>query len=193
MFNSFTPIADNKLDEVVYSSNEIKEDIERLSREIDSFYLHGTEDTPVALVVMDGAFMFAADLIRQCDTEFEVQFVKMKSYEGNARLKRPIMHSSPRIITELMGKHVLIIEDILDSGMTLRQIYRSVKLNKAADIKSCVLIDREEGSTNDAHKFYDGADFTGKTISVPSFVVGYGLDYKGLYRDLPNVHAMEPF
>jgi len=134
------------------------------------------------LVVLKGAVPFAADLMRHLEGDLRVDFVRAKSYQGS--------HSSGSIqITHmpeepLAGRHVLVIEDILDTGLTAAAIMACLREQGPASLALCTLLDKPTRRTTEIK-----ADFVGFTIDN-QFVVGYGLDYNERFRQLPAVYVL---
>jgi hypoxanthine phosphoribosyltransferase len=136
----------------------------------------------VFLGILNGAFLFAADLFRRIDFQARISFVKLASYEGT---------SSSGFIKELIGwnediknKTVVIIEDIVDTGITLERIVDELIIRKAYEIKIAAMLFKPGAYTKDIRLDYVG-------FEIPNdFVVGYGLDYDGLGRNLPSVFTL---
>jgi hypoxanthine phosphoribosyltransferase len=136
----------------------------------------------VFLGILNGAFLFAADLFRRIDIEARISFVKLASYEGT---------SSSGTIKELIGwnediknKTVVVIEDIVDTGNTLERIVDELVIRKASEIRIATMLYKPE-----AYKKKIPLDYVG--IEIPNnFVVGYGLDYNGYGRNLPSVYTL---
>jgi hypoxanthine phosphoribosyltransferase len=140
---------------------------------------------PTLLVLMDGAFCFSADLVRAIPlTEVELIFRRASSYRGMTSTGTVTMEPLP----DLRGEHILVVDDILDTGQTLAQAVTAARLAGADTIATCVLLDKP------ARRVATGlrrADFTGFTIP-DSFVVGYGLDHDGRWRGLPDLCVIDP-
>jgi hypoxanthine phosphoribosyltransferase len=136
----------------------------------------------VFLGILNGAFLFAADLFRRIDFQARISFVKLASYEGT---------SSSGFIKELIGwnediknKTVVIVEDIVDTGITLERIVGELIIRKAYEIKIAAMLFKPGAYTKDIRLDYVG-------FEIPNdFVVGYGLDYDGLGRNLPSVYTL---
>ena len=136
----------------------------------------------VFLGILNGAFLFAADLFRLIDLEARISFVKLASYEGT---------SSSGSIKELIGwnediknKSIVVIEDIVDTGITLERVIDELVIRKASEIRIATLLFKPEAYTKDIHLDYIG-------FEIPNdFIVGYGLDYNGYGRNLPSVYAL---
>lgn len=134
------------------------------------------------LGILNGAFLFAADLFRRINLEARISFVKLASYEGT---------SSSGTIKELIGwnedirnKSVIVVEDIVDTGNTLDRIVDELIIRKASEIKIATMLYKPAAYTKDIALDYVG-------FEIPNdFVVGYGLDYDGLGRNLPSVYTL---
>jgi hypoxanthine phosphoribosyltransferase len=164
------------------SADRIARRVHRIGREISRVY--ADIDTPLVLVViLKGATVFAADLLRSLDIPAELEFVRASSYptgtSSNGRLKLAHMVEGP-----LVGRHVLLVEDIIDSGVTVNAVRKRIQRLGAASVRLAALLDRP------ARRQVEVAiDFTGFVIP-DRFVIGYGLDYAGLYRELPHIYAL---
>jgi hypoxanthine phosphoribosyltransferase len=165
---------------VLVSRDEIDTFCRRLGEEITRDY-QGKE--LLVICVLKGAFVFLADLIMAIEVPCEVDFMAVSSYEG-------IKSSGVvRIIKDLdqniAGKHVLLVEDIVDTGLTLEYLVDILSRREPASIRICTAFDkpnRRKGEVN--------ADYIGRVIP-DEFIVGYGLDYNGFYRNLPDVSVLE--
>lgn len=134
---------------------------------------------PVFLVVLNGAFVFAADLLRAVTTDCEVQFVKLRSYSGTASTGHVQVDLAPA--ESLSGRHVVVVEDIVDSGETLFRFLPLVQAQNPASLAVCTLLSKPEAMVHALTLDYSG-------FEIPNdFVVGYGLDYNGLGRNLPGI------
>ena len=137
---------------------------------------------PVFLAILNGAFIFAADLARACELDCEISFIKLQSYRGMGSSGEVIRHIG--LERSLEGRHVLIVEDIIDSGRTLAGFIPELKKEKPASIGIAVLL------LKPASLEYDiDIDYVGFKIS-PRFVIGYGLDYEGLGRNLKGIYQL---
>ncbi|WP_186645323.1 hypoxanthine phosphoribosyltransferase [Fluviispira vulneris] len=162
---------------VLFSESDIRERIKQLSEQINHDY--GTENTLVILIVLHGALIFASDLVRNLAMPTEIETVRIKSYEGttstgNINLVTPL----PK---DLEGKHILVIEDIVDTGRSINFLLNELQKSNTKSIKVCSLLDKPE-----AHEYPLKADYIGFQIAK-NFVIGYGLDLDGKYRNLPYV------
>ena len=153
--------------------------IEELAQQVN-IDLAGRE--VVFLGILDGAFLFAADLFRRINFPARISFVKLASYQGT---------SSSGSIKELIGwnediknKTIVIVEDIVDTGNTLERIVDELVIRKATEVKVAAMLFKPAAYTKDIHLDYIG-------FEIPNdFVVGYGLDYDGFGRNLPSVYSL---
>ena len=132
--------------------------------------------------VLNGVFLFAADIFRQINLDCQVSFIKLASYDGTSstgKIKELIGWNE-----DITGKTVIVLEDIVDTGATLERVIGELKLRKAADIKICTLLFKPEAYTKDIPVDYIG-------FEIPNnFVVGYGLDYDGYGRNLRAIYKL---
>jgi hypoxanthine phosphoribosyltransferase len=146
-------------------------------------YVYRDIDTPLVLVViLKGATVFAADLLRSLSIPAELEFVRASSYgsgTSHGALRLAHMVDGP-----LVGRHVLLVEDIVDSGRTLHGVTRRLRRLKPASLRVAALLDRPA-----RREVNVTIDFLGFTIP-DRFVIGYGLDYAGLYRELPGIYSL---
>jgi hypoxanthine phosphoribosyltransferase len=164
------------------SAARIKRRVRDLGRNISETYRD--IDTPLVMVViLKGATVFAADLLRSLTIPAELEFVRASSYHGgttsSGRLQLAHMVDGP-----LIGRHVLLVEDIIDSGLTVNAIAKRIKRMNPASLRLAALLDRPARRVQAVD-----IDFTGFVIP-DRFVIGYGLDYAGLYRELPHIYSL---
>ena len=164
------------------SSERISRRVQQLGREISEVY--AASDTPLVLVaILKGATVFAADLLRSLSIPAELEFVRAASYgagtKSSGRVK--IAHM---VEGSLEGRHVLLVEDIVDSGRTIDTILKRFRRLRPASLRVAALLDRPARREIDVH-----IDFVGFVIP-DRFVIGYGLDYAGLYRELPGIYSL---
>ena len=159
------------------TTDEIIEVVHRIAEKIDLDY---KDLNPVLLIVLNGAFIFAADLVRQLSIPLRLEFVKVSSYKGtqsSGQISQDFLWKTP-----LAGQHVLIVEDIVDTGHTLAYLKEKILHEKPASLEITCLLKKP-----DAYQYPDILKYEGK--SIPNdFVVGYGLDYNGLGRDLDCIY-----
>ena len=164
---------------ILVSETQITEAIARLSSEIARDY----DLSNLALVgVMDGAVTFLADLMRSFEHPLTVTTARIRSYDGTKGGTLTV--ESLPLRDRIEGRHVLIVEDILDTGATCALFSRRLKEKGALSVKICAMLDKPSRRIHNVK-----ADYVG--FEVPdTFVVGYGLDYDGRYRNLRNVHVL---
>lgn len=172
----------NDMQKTLYSKQELEETVARLGREITKDY---QGKTPVLVAVLKGAFIFMADLVRAIEIPCTVDFMVVSSYGKSTQTS-----GSVKIIkdldTNIEGKDVIIVEDILDSGITLSNLIRVLNQRHPASIKICTLFDKPA-----RHKVDIQVDYNG--LEVPDeFIVGYGLDYAEIYRNYPEIAVLKP-
>ena len=164
------------------SSARIARRVHLLGRHVSEMY--ADIDTPLVMVIiLKGATVSAADLLRSLSIPAELEFVRASSYpsgtSSNGRLKLAHM-----VEGTLVGRHVLLVEDIIDSGVTVNAVARRIRRLGAASVRLAALLDRPARRQVEVT-----IDFTGFVIP-DRFVIGYGLDYAGLYRELPGIYAL---
>ncbi|MEM8834724.1 MAG: hypoxanthine phosphoribosyltransferase [Planctomycetota bacterium] len=141
-------------------------------------------DRVVMLPVMTGAMVFTADLIRRMPVKLSMRLVTVSSYAGQTTESRGAAFRGV-IPRDLGGRHVVIIDDILDTGRTLQLVRDIVREQNPASVRSCVLLDKPERREVDIRAEHVG-------FEIPdAFVVGYGLDYDGYYRNVPDIRVLD--
>lgn len=160
----------------LYKREVIIEKIKQIASKINEDY-KGKEI--YAIGVLKGCIFFMADLLRYIEVPLTIHFVELRSYEGDKSTGNVSLKFSTDINVE--GKEVLIIEDILDTGVTLDYMIKSIEMQKPALVRVCVLIEKPS-----RRKVKVKADYVGFVIP-DYYVVGYGLDYNELYRNLPYI------
>ncbi len=164
------------------SSARIAKRVRELGRQISEVY--ADIDTPLVLVViLKGATVFASDLLRSLSIPAELEFVRASSYgagtSSGGHLKLAHMVDGP-----LIGRHVLLVEDIIDSGITVSAIAKRIRRMGPASLRTAALLDRPARRVVEVK-----IEFCGFVIP-DRFVIGYGLDYAGLYRELPHIYSL---
>jgi len=154
-----------------------------LGRQISTVYAE--IETPLVLVViLKGATVFAADLLRSLTVPAELEFVRAASYGTGTSSQGHPLRLARMVDGTLIDRHVLLVEDIVDSGRTADAVIRSVKRMKPSSLRLAALLDRPARRSIEVK-----IDFKGFTIP-DRFVIGYGLDYAGLYRELPAIYSL---
>ena len=161
------------------TAEEIDEQVTRIAAEINRDY-HGRK--PLFIAILNGAFIFAADLFKQIDIEAQIAFIKLASYKG--------VKSTGNVITaigldaELYGRDVIIIEDIVDTGKTLSQFLPQLEHQHPASLKIAALLHKPDAMVHPIK-----IDYLGFTIPN-KFVLGFGLDYDGLGRNIKEIYQL---
>ncbi len=165
------------------SAEEIRQAVERLGKQISADYA-GSGSEIVVVGILKGAFVFLADLVREISCPMILDFMQVSSYyngtvsTGNVKIKKDLDY-------DIAGRDVLIVEDIIDSGVTMQCLKRELYSRNPRSIKVCAAFDKPS-----RRKVDFTADYIG--VEVPDeFIVGYGLDYAGKYRNLPDVCVLE--
>lgn len=161
------------------SANQISEQVKRLAVEINKDYLG---KKPLFVVILNGAFMFASDLLRQITTEAEVCFIKLASYKGVTSTGQVV--TSIGLDVDLVGRQVVIVEDIIDTGRTLSHFLPQIKYHHPASLKIAALLHKPEALINPVK-----IDYVGFSVS-DKFLIGYGLDYDGLGRNIKEIYQV---
>jgi hypoxanthine phosphoribosyltransferase len=165
---------------VVVTAEEIRRRVDELAASIAQRY-EGRE--LVVLAVMTGALVFLADLIRRLPVMMRLTLVSASSYSGSTTTSNGIK-SIGEVSDMIHGRDVLIIDDIIDSGHTMRALIEQVRRKAPLTVRTCVLLRKVRPGVDQP-----AADFLGFEIA-DEFVVGYGLDFDNLYRNLPDLNAM---
>lgn len=172
----------NDMLKTLYSKQDLEQTVARLGKEITADY---QGRTPVMVAVLKGAFIFMADLVRAIDIPCTVDFMVVSSY-GKGTQSSGAVKIIKDLDTNIEGKDVIIVEDILDSGITLSNLIRILKQRNPASIRICTLFDKPA-----RHKVEINVDYNG--LEVPDeFIVGYGLDYAEIYRNYPEISVLKP-
>jgi hypoxanthine phosphoribosyltransferase len=168
---------------ILLTEDQLREGIRRMAGEIQQHY----EGRPLTIVgVLIGSIVLLADLIRLLPIPLEVELVQARSYRGGSTRPGPLVLNVDRISSGIQGRDVLLVDDIFDTGNTLWELIPQIDEMGPASVRSAVLL-QKEGQCKVSMK----PDFVGFTIPN-EFVVGYGLDYRDQYRNLPYVAALEP-
>jgi len=161
------------------SADKISEEVSRVASEINKDY---TGKRPLFIAILNGSFMFAADLFKQINIEAEICFIKLASYKG--------IKSSGQVITaigldvDLVGREIIVVEDIVDTGNTLTKFLPQIHNHRPASLKIAALLHKPEAMVHPIKIDYLG-------FSVPNkFLLGYGLDYDGLGRNIKEIYQL---
>ena len=167
---------------IMIPAEQIDKAVDAVAQRINADY--AGKETPLFLGILNGSFMFMSDLIKKIEFQNELSFVKLASYDGTCStgcVKSLIGLNNP-----IEGRHVIIVEDIVDSGMTLSFLKENLLSRGAASLHIATLLDKPERRRVPLH-----VDYSGFTIP-DEFVVGYGLDYAEKYRNLPDIGVLRP-
>lgn len=166
----------------VFSAKVIEERVSALAAEIDATY---GEEALVAICVLKGAFMFFSDLVRRLKNPgLELDFVRLSSYGMNSASSKHVIFSKD-IEVDIFGKHVLVVEDIIDSGHTMRFLMDQLAARKPKSVAVATLVDKHERREADIDVAFAG-------FCVPEgFIVGYGMDYAERFRGMPEICELE--
>ena len=174
---------DKDIEQILLSEEQIQNRIRELGEILTAEY---ADKNPVIVGVLKGVVVFYADMIRQIKVPCQMDFMWLSSYSGANSTGKMLVRQD--VTADIQGRHVLILEDIFDTGSSLEFTVNHLKEKHPASIKICTLLDkperRREGVTLQA-------DYVGFTIPN-AFVVGYGLDYNEHYRNLPYVGVLKP-
>lgn len=166
---------------ILLSEDTILQRVRELGQQISDDY-RGKEITIVC--VLNGAVVFLADLLRNLDVPNNLDFARISSY-GHGTESTGEANILQGLITNIEGRHVLVVDDIVDSGLTLRCLKKILMARRPASLKLCVLLNKAGRRTEDIEVDYMG-------FGIPDeFVIGYGLDYAGQYRGLRYIAALE--
>jgi hypoxanthine phosphoribosyltransferase len=162
------------------SENEIQQKVKQLAQQLNEDY---SNKKPLFIAILNGSFMFAADLFKYLNIDAEICFIKLASYKGT--------RSTGQVVTaigldmDINGRHVIILEDILDTGKTLNHFLPQIKNQQPASLKIAILLHKAEATV-----YHMNVDYC--CFSIPDkFVVGYGLDYDGLGRNISSIYQLK--
>ena len=166
---------------ILFTKDEIAATVNKLAAEIRQDYLG---KHPILIGVLKGSFMFMADLIRLLDFPLEVEFIRLSSY-GRGRESAGKIKLVQGLQSEVKGRHILVIEDIVDTGLTTGFLLDYLSKKKPASLKLCALTDKPSRRQAPVNIDYRG-------LIVPDkFIVGYGLDWDERFRNLPDIYVVE--
>lgn len=165
--------------EVFLKEEDIQKEIKRVAAEINRDYA-GKE--PLFLCVLNGSFMFAADLLKDVNVPCNVSFVKVSSYQGTDTTGK--VKELMGLQEDVEGRHIIIVEDIVDTGYTMRDVLDSLAEKKAASVQVCALLCKPDKLKVDINLKY-------LAMNIPNgFIVGYGLDYDGFGRNSRDIYKI---
>ena len=172
---------EHDIEKILVSHDEITEAAKKLGAQLTKDY---AEKNPILVGILKGSIPFMAELVKHIDTHIEMDFMMVSSYHGGTA-SSGVINIKQDVTQDIKGRHVLFIEDIIDTGQTLKSLRDMFKEREAASVKIATLLDKPEGRVVEIE-----ADYT--CFTIPNeFVVGYGLDYKENYRNLPYVGVLK--
>jgi len=168
--------------EILLPADLIRQRVQALADDISRDY---AGLNPLLVGVLKGVLIFMADLLRAISIPAEVDFMAVSSYSAQSR-DQGLVRLEKDLETPLAGRHVLFVEDVIDTGLTLNYLLRTLRARQPASLEVCVLFDKPQRRLVEIPLRYTGFDLP------PRFVVGYGLDYRERYRSLPFVGLLDP-
>ncbi len=167
------------IDRVLFSESDIKNMVKKVAAQINEDY---AGKKPLLVVLLKGSVIFAADLMRSLIIDCEMDFMKVSSYSGTQ--STGVINVISDLRTDIKGRHIIIIEDIIDTGSTLHKLVGLLQSRNPESLKICALLDKPSGRKADVY-----GDYIGGTVGN-EFIVGYGLDYNEKFRNLPYIGVM---
>ena len=172
---------ENDIKKILVSHDEITEAAKKLGAQLTKDY---AGKNLILIGILKGSIPFMAELIKHIDTHIEMDFMMVSSYHGGTA-SSGVINIKQDVTQDIKGRHVLFVEDIIDTGQTLKNLRDMFIEREAASVKIATLLDKPEGRVVEIE-----ADYT--CFTIPNeFVVGYGLDYKENYRNLPYVGVLK--
>jgi hypoxanthine phosphoribosyltransferase len=175
-------VLDADIEEIVVTADQIDDRIAELAKEIDADY---SDREPVLVGILKGAAMFMSDLARALERPTRMEFMAVSSY-GSGTQSSGVVRILKDLDFDIAGEDVLIVEDIIDSGLTLSWLLKNLQARNPASISIVTLLRKPDAVKVDVDVRYVGFDIANE------FVVGYGLDYAEKYRDLPYIGRLSP-
>ena len=167
--------------DILYSEDKIQKRVKELAQEISNDY---RDKTPVLIGVLNGAFIFLADLVKRLEINCEIDFIKISSY-GNAKTSSGEIDVKKDIDCHMEGRDVIIVEDIVDSGLSIKFLESKISLMKPKSLKFVSLFMKKDSAQVEFNIDYVG-------FHIPNeFVVGYGLDFAQKFRNLPALYILK--
>lgn len=169
------------LSAVLFDEAVIRNRIKEIGSQLSDEY---KDKNPILVCILKGATLFMCDLMRSMTIPLETDYMSISSY-GDSTQSSGVVKIRKDIDSDIQGRHVIVVEDIVDSGLSLNYIIEYLKKHNPASVKTCILLDKPE-----AHKTTVQVDYKGFNIGN-EFVVGYGLDYAERYRNLPYIGILK--
>ena len=171
----------NNIDRILLAKEEIAEKVKDLANQIKNEY---SDKKPIILCILKGSLIFTADLVRELDFPCTIDFMQVSSYGAGTETTGKLVVKKD-MDTDISGRDVIVVEDILDTGVTLSNLLPELRRRGARDVKLCVLLNKPERRKAEVAADYIGFDIENE------FVVGYGLDYNEEYRNLPYIGILK--
>jgi len=169
------------VEKVLLSTAELKNKVTELGQILSRDY---AGKNLLAVGILKGAMVFMADLIRNISVDVQIDFMAVSSYGASSK-STGVVRIMKDLEQNIEGRHVLIVEDIVDTGLTLNYLLEILKAREPASVRVCTLLDKPSRREVDVSVNYNG-------FSIPDeFVVGYGLDYNEKYRNLPEIYVLK--
>lgn len=172
----------NDIDHVLFHESTIMSRLDAMARDITRDY---SGEMPTVVCILQGGIILMADLLRRIQLPLLIETISVSSYHGGTE-SSGVVTFNQTTLPNLKGKPVILLDDILDTGLTLQAIRRRfINEAGAASVKLCVLLNKKKNRSSDINADYIGFDIGDE------FVVGYGLDYQGQYRNLPYIGVLK--
>ena len=172
---------ENDILRIILDEDTLKKRVKELGKKISDDF---RDEFPVIICILRGGVIFFSDLIKEIDTHVEIDFLSLSSY-GKSTNSSGVVKIRKDIDTNIENRHVIVVEDIVDSGLTLKYIFEYLQKHNPASLNICTLLDKP-----DAHKTDLEMNYVGFNVGN-EFVVGYGLDYAEKYRNLPFIGILK--
>jgi hypoxanthine phosphoribosyltransferase len=171
---------DPRIDKILIPSDDIQRRVAELGREISSDY---KDSEPILVSILKGGVVFHADLMRRLSVLHEIDFMSVSSYEGGTK-STGVVKILKDLGNSISGRDVILVEDIVDTGLTLSYLLDILSARQPKSLKVCTLLNKADARVKDIPLAYVGFDIPNE------FVIGYGLDYDEKYRHLPFIGVM---
>ncbi len=171
----------NDIKNILLSVEDLKNSVKRLGAEISRDF---KDKNPIIICILKGSVIFSADLIRAIDIPVEIDFMALSSY-GSSTVSSGVVKIKKDIDADVTNRDIIIVEDIIDSGLTLKYINEYFQQHNPASVSICALLDKPEAHKTDLNISYLGFEIGN------DFVVGYGLDFNQKYRNLPYIGILK--
>lgn len=169
------------IEEVLISKEMIEDKCKELGERISKDY---EGKTPILIGMLKGCVPFMAELIKYIECDMELEFLDVSSYSGTESTGKVVIHQDVKV--DLKNRHVVVVDDIIDTGLTLKEVLKMLRDRGVASVETVTLVNKPEGRTvNNVEPKYVGYAIENK------FVVGFGLDYNELYRNLPYIGVLK--